>query len=170
MKIDRPLWAAGALLSQQQFQQQARWEAWSNDSIAHLSLVHPWGVQAVGFDLQALSLGKLKAALVRVRLPDGTLIDTDHFDRLPPALELSAWLANAGSSATIVLALPLEQANGNNCLFDGVACERPVRYRQDWRSVQDVHGDEEQSVGVLEHVLSLRLDAGRCRSTDQCRA
>ncbi|WP_447650898.1 type VI secretion system baseplate subunit TssK [Pseudomonas abietaniphila] len=158
MKIDRPLWAAGALLSQQQFQQQARWEAWSNDSIAHLSLVHPWGVQAVGFDLQALSLGKLKAALVRVRLPDGTLIDTDHFDRLPPALELSAWLANAGSSATIVLALPLEQANGNNCLFDGVACERPVRYRQDWRSVQDVHGDEEQSVGVLEHVLSLRLD------------
>lgn len=124
MKIDRPLWAAGALLSQQQFQQQARWEAWSNDSIAHLSLVHPWGVQAVDFDLQALSLGKLKAALVRVRLPDGTLIDTDHFDRLPPALELSAWLANAGSSATIVLALPLEQANGNNCLFDGVE-QRP---------------------------------------------
>ena len=26
MKIDRPLWAAGTLLSPQQFQQQARWE------------------------------------------------------------------------------------------------------------------------------------------------
>ena len=53
MKIDRPLWAAGALLSPQQFQQQARWEAWANESLAHLALVHPWGVEAVGFDLQA---------------------------------------------------------------------------------------------------------------------
>ncbi|EPM75986.1 hypothetical protein A249_35050, partial [Pseudomonas syringae pv. actinidiae ICMP 18804] len=61
MKIDRPLWAAGALLSPQQFQQQARWEAWTNESLAHLSLVHPWGVLAVKFDLQALHLGKLKA-------------------------------------------------------------------------------------------------------------
>ena len=37
MKIDRPLWAAGALLCPQQFQQQARWEAWSNERLAHLS-------------------------------------------------------------------------------------------------------------------------------------
>ena len=87
MKIDRPLWAAGALLSPQQFQQQARWEAWANESLAHLTLVHPWGVQGVAFDLQALRLGKLKASQVRVRMPDGTLIDSDHVDRLPPALE-----------------------------------------------------------------------------------
>lgn len=75
MKIDRPLWAAGALLSPQQFQQQARWEAWANEQLAHLSLVHPWGVQAVDFDPEALRLGKLKATLLRVRMPDGTLID-----------------------------------------------------------------------------------------------
>ena len=87
MKIDRPLWAAGALLSPQQFQQQARWEAWTNESLAHLSLVHPWGVLGVAFDMQALRLGKLKATQVRVRMPDGTLVDTDHVDRLPPALE-----------------------------------------------------------------------------------
>ncbi|MNF42177.1 hypothetical protein D3C84_232210 [compost metagenome] len=159
MKIDRPLWAAGALLSPQQFQQQARWEAWVNDCLAHLALVHPWGVQAVAFDLQALQLGKLKAALLRLRMPDGTVIDTDHVDRLPAALELAQLLADDVQSATLLLALPLEQANGNNCLLEGGRADRPMRYRQDWRQVQDLYGDEAQSISVLEHTLSLRLDS-----------
>jgi type VI secretion system protein ImpJ len=158
MKIDRPLWAAGALLCPQQFQQQARWEAWANESLARLSRVHPWGVQGVGFDPQALRLGKLKASQVCLRMPDGTLIDTDQVDRLPPALELARLLADDLQGATLLLALPLEQANGNNCLFDAGKAERPTRYRQDWRDVQDVYADEVQSIGVLEHILSLRFD------------
>ncbi|WP_449105241.1 type VI secretion system baseplate subunit TssK [Pseudomonas mohnii] len=158
MKIDRPLWAAGALLSPQQFQQQARWEAWANERLAHLSLVHPWGIQAVGFDMEALRLGKLKATLLRLRMPDGTLIDSDLVDRLPDGLELGRLLPDEVQVATLLLALPLEQANGNNCLFDAARADRPTRYRQDWRQVQDIYADEVQSVGVLEHVLSLRFD------------
>ncbi|WP_248744856.1 type VI secretion system baseplate subunit TssK [Pseudomonas sp. MWU12-2037] len=159
MKIDRPLWAAGVLLSPQQFQQQARWEAWANQHLAHLSWVHPWGVQAVAFDPQALGLGKLKATQLRLRMPDGTLIDSEQVDRLPPALELSRLLSDNAQDATLLLALPLEQANGNNCLFDGGRAERPTRYRQDWRQVQDIYADEVQSIGVLEHALSLRLES-----------
>ncbi|SEI18058.1 type VI secretion system baseplate subunit TssK [Pseudomonas asplenii] len=158
MNIDRPLWAAGVLLSPQQFQQQARWEAWSNDSLAHLSLIHPWGVRAVAFDPEALRLGKLKASRLQVRMPDGVLIDTDHVDRLPPALELTELLLDDRQDALLLLALPLEQANGNNCLFEGVRADRPLRYRQDWRQVQDIYAEETQSIGVLEHVLSLRLE------------
>lgn len=158
MKIDRPLWAAGALLSPQQFQQQARWEAWTNECLAHLSLVHPWGVQAVEVDLQALRLGKLKLTRLHLRMADGTLVDTDHVDRLPPALELARQLPDDSQNVTLLLALPLEQGNGNNCLFDGGRADRPMRYRQDWRKVQDVFGDEVQSIGVLEHALSLRLE------------
>lgn len=157
MKIDRPLWAAGALLSPQQFQQQARWEAWANEQLAHLSLVHPWGVQATGFDSEALRLGTLKATLLRARMPDGTLIDSEGVDRLPAGLELSRLLPDKLQAATVLLALPLEQANGNNCLFAAATADRPTRYRQDWRQVQDIYGDEMQSVGVLEHVLSLRF-------------
>jgi type VI secretion system protein ImpJ len=157
MKIDRPLWAAGALLSPQQFQQQARWEAWTNESLAHLSLVNPWGVQSVAFDLQALRLGKLKATRLRLRMPDGTLIDSDQVDRLPDGLELARLLSEDSRQVTLLLALPLEQANGNNCLFETSKADRPTRYRQDWRQVQDLYGDESQSVGVLEHVLSLRF-------------
>ncbi|MFJ3483683.1 type VI secretion system baseplate subunit TssK [Pseudomonas sp. NPDC090202] len=158
MKIDRPLWAAGALLSPQQFQQQAQWEAWTNERLAHLSLIHPWGVQAVMFDQQTLSLGKLKASRLCLRLPDGTQIDTDLVDRLPDALELERLPVNL-QEALVLLALPLEQANGGNCLFEGGRADRPMRFRQDWRTVQDVYGDEAQSVGVLEHALSLRLGA-----------
>ncbi|KPN90932.1 type VI secretion system baseplate subunit TssK [Pseudomonas nunensis] len=156
MKIDRPLWAAGALLSPQQFQQQARWEAWANEQLAHLTLAHPWGVQALGFDLEALRLGKLKATQLRLRMPDGTWVDTEQVDRLPSALELAQLLADVGQDVTVHLALPLEQANGNNCLFDGGRADRPTRYRQSWREVQDIYADEVQSIGVLEHALSLR--------------
>ncbi|NNA99419.1 type VI secretion system baseplate subunit TssK [Pseudomonas gessardii] len=156
MKIDRPLWAAGALLSPQQFQQQARWEAWANEQLAQLTLVHPWGVQSVGFDLDALRLGKLKATQLRVRMPDGTWIDTDHVDRLPPALDLAQLLADSDQVTVLHLALPLEQANGNNCLFEGSRADRPMRYLQSWREVQDIYADEVQSIGVLEHALSLR--------------
>lgn len=158
MKIERPLWASGVLLSAQQFQQQARWEAWANEQLAHLSLVHPWGVQAVAFDLDALRLGKLKATELRVRMPDGTLLDTEQVDRLPDALQLSRLLPEEQQQALLLLALPLEQANGNNCLFEGGRAERLTRYRQQWRSVQDIHADEVQSISVQEHVLSLRLE------------
>lgn len=157
MKIDRPLWAAGALLSQQQFQQQARLESWANQQLAHLCVTHPWGVQAAGFDQEALRLGKLKATQLRVRMPDGTWIDTECMDPLPPALELAQVLPDDAKDAVLHLALPLERANGNNCLFDGGRADQPMRYRQAWREVQDIYGDEAQSIGVLEHALSLRL-------------
>lgn len=156
MKIDRPLWGAGTLLSPQQFQQQARWEAWTNECVARLASVHPWGVQAALFDQDALRLGKLKAARLRVRFPDGTLIDSGLADRLPPAIELDR-LPEQETAATLLLALPLEHANGGNCLLSEGKPARPVRFRQDWREVQDLYGDDTQSMAVLEHVLSIRL-------------
>lgn len=159
MNIDRPLWAAGTLLSPQQFQQQARWEAWTNECIARLALVHPWGVLAAVFDTDALRMGRLKASRLHVRMPDGTLIDTDRADHLPPALELSRVLADDTRSATLLLALPLEQGNGNNCVLDGQREDRPTRYRQNWQAVQDLYGDERQSISVMEHQLSLRLSS-----------
>lgn len=156
MKIDRPLWGVGTLLSAQQFQQQASWEAWTNECLAHLAVVYPWGVQALAFDLEALRLGKLKATRIKARLPDGTLIDTDQADRLPPAIDLSQ-VQDSNGQLTFVLALPLVQANGGNCLQGDAQPAHPTRYRQDWREVQDQFGDESLSIAVLEHLLTLRL-------------
>ncbi|EFE0700182.1 type VI secretion system baseplate subunit TssK, partial [Escherichia coli] len=113
MKIHRPLWAEGTFLSSQQFQQQARWEAFSNDSIAQLCIRHPWGIANVLFDRDALMSGKL--------------IDSDVSDVLPLACDLHA-LTN--DSAVVLLALPLAHGNGGN-LGQGEQTERPLRYRQE---------------------------------------
>ncbi|WP_371367263.1 type VI secretion system baseplate subunit TssK [Pseudomonas sp. QL9] len=159
MKIDRPLWVAGALLSPQQFQQQARWEAWTNECIARLSQVHPWGVQVAAFDQEALRLNRVKATQLRVRLPDGTLIDTSQVDPLPPALDLAQLPSGQGRSVVLLLALPLLQANGGNCLIGESQPSRPVRYQREWHDVADLYGEDSQSMAVMQHVLTLRLDS-----------
>jgi type VI secretion system protein ImpJ len=146
------------LLAAQQFQQQTRWDAWNAANLAHLALVYPWGVKTVAFDHEALRLGKLNAVRLGVRMPDGTLIDTQRVDSLPPAIELARLLSEDTQRATFVLALPLEQGTGNNCVFEGKRAERPTRYRQVWHEVQDLYGEDAVSIGVQEHQLSLRLE------------
>lgn len=140
MKICRPLWAEGTFLSSQQFQQQARWEAFSNDCIAQLCIRHPWGIANVLFDRDALTPGKLKTQAVRLRFADGTLIDSDVSDVLPLACDLRA-LKN--DSAIVLLALPLAHGNGGN-LGQGEQTERPLRYRQEWQKVQDIYGSDSE--------------------------
>ncbi|EPY1818993.1 type VI secretion system baseplate subunit TssK [Escherichia coli] len=153
MKIHRPLWAEGTFLSSQQFQQQARWEAFSNDSIAQLCIRHPWGIANVLFDRDALTSGKLKTQAVRLRFADGTLIDSDVSDVLPLACDLHA-LTN--DSAVVLLALPLAHGNGGN-LGQGEQTERPLRYRQEWQKVQDIYGSDSEDMAVERHALSLRF-------------
>ena len=153
MKICRPLWAEGTFLSSQQFQQQARWEAFSNDSIAQLCIRHPWGIANVLFDRDALMPGKLKTQAVRLRFADGTLIDSDVADILPPACDLRTL---EGGSAIVLLALPLAHGNGGN-LGQGEQAERPLRYRQEWQKVQDIYGSDSEDMAVERHALSLRF-------------
>ncbi|KLW07266.1 hypothetical protein SK45_02356 [Enterobacter hormaechei] len=90
MKIYRPLWEDGAFLAPQQFQQQARWDAHVADTVARMALAHPWGVLCAEFDEGALALSRLNATRLCVRFADGTLVDTDLADNLPPVCDLSA--------------------------------------------------------------------------------
>ncbi|WP_036774503.1 type VI secretion system baseplate subunit TssK [Photorhabdus australis] len=159
MKIDRPLWVTGTILSPQQFQQQARWEAYANERIARLGWVHPWGVQAAVFDKDALALGQLKADHLCVRFADGSLIDTDQADRLPPVLTLAELLPVDTQQAIVLLALPHTYANGGNCLKPDEQVDRPVRYRQEWVSVQDEFGDRSESMAAARYAVSLRFDS-----------
>lgn len=154
MRIDRPLWAAGVLLAPQQFQQQARLHHWALEQVAQVGCAYPWGVQAVRFDHQSLVGSVLKAQRLSLRLPDGTAIDTELADQLPPAMDLSAITEK---DAVAVLALPREHANGFNCLLDGQHNHRPTRYRQVWKGVADLYGDHNQPMAVAEPQLSLRL-------------
>jgi type VI secretion system protein ImpJ len=154
MKIFRPLWTDGAFLAPQQFQQQSRWDAFVADSVARMGLANPWGVMDAAFDSGSLALSRLNALRLVVRFPDGTLIDTDLADNLPPACDLSA--VSERDSVDVVLALPLLSANGGN-LDDGQDSERPRRWQQEWVTVQELAGHERTELAVLRHAVTLRF-------------
>ena len=153
MKIFRPLWEDGAFLTPQQFQQQALWDAHVAQTVARMALANPWGVVTAEFDDGALALSRLNATRLVLRFPDGTLVDTDLSDNLPPVCDLNGITAD---SVGVVLALPLLSANGGN-LDDGRDSERPRRWKQERVSVQELAGHEQTDIPVLRHALTLRL-------------
>lgn len=153
MKIFRPLWRDGAFLVPQQFQQQARWDAHVADTVSRMALAHPWGVLRAEFDASALTLSRLNATRLIVRFADGTLIDTELADTLPPVRDVSGVMLD---SVEVVLALPLLSASGGN-LDDGQESARPRRWRAEQVTVQELAGHERSELAVLRHALTLRL-------------
>lgn len=154
MKIYRPLWTDGAELAPQQFQQQSRWDSYISDVLARTGLAHPWGVIAAEFDDAALVLSRLNATRMIVRFQDGTVVDTDVADNLPPVCDLS--VASGVDSVDVVLALPLLSANGQN-LDDGRDSERPCRWKAERVVVQELAGHENSELSILRHAATLRL-------------
>lgn len=153
MKTEQPLWGRGQMVSPQHFQQQAAYAAWSAECIARLGLSHPWGVINATFEPDVLKLGRLQARHLHLRFPDGTLIDTDNADDLPPVLALES----ETQDVVVVLALPLLRANGGNCLKPDEVAARPVRYRQRWRDVRNLFGDDTRQIAVMRPELTLRF-------------
>ncbi|KAB8313417.1 type VI secretion system baseplate subunit TssK [Erwinia endophytica] len=154
MKIYRPLWEDGAFLAPQQFQQQTQWDAYVTDTVARMGLAHPWGVIAAEFDDAGLALSRLNATRIVVRFPDGTLVNTDLADNLPPVCDLSA--ASGQDTVEVLLALPLLSANGGN-LDNGQDSDRPRRWKAERAQVQELAGTERGELAVLRYALTLRL-------------
>ncbi|EPO1791913.1 type VI secretion system baseplate subunit TssK [Cronobacter turicensis] len=157
MKIYRPLWNEGALLSPQQFQQQSAWEAFTNAGVSALSSPFPWGVERVELDDELLSSGRIQVRALRLWLPDGTLVDTLNSDLAPPPRELNPSELAGQDTLTLLLALPLMHPGIVNVQKASAASERPLRYREEWVSLPDVFGTEEESVAVAHFNLSLRF-------------
>lgn len=154
MKIYRPLWTDGAFLAPQQFQQQARWDAHIADTVARMGVSHPWGVVCAEFDDAALAISRLNATRLVVRFQDGTLVDTDLADNLPPVCDLTQ--ASGGEAVDVVVALPLLSASGGN-LDNGRDSERPCRWKAERVVVQDLAGYENCELAILRHAVTLRL-------------
>lgn len=153
MKIFRPLWTKGILLSPQYFQQQTLLNSRDDQGIAQMSVMHPWGVWRAEFDSQVLTQGQLKPLCLNLRFQDGTQIDTEQMDALPPTLTLTG----ETNEATVLLALPQFYSNDRNCLQPEDIAEYPVRYRQVWRDVRNQFDDDIKPMAVMQHELTLRL-------------
>lgn len=153
MKIFRPLWTKGILLSPQYFQQQTLLNSRDDQGIAQMNVMHPWGVWRAEFDSQVLTQGQLKPLCLNLRFQDGTQIDTEQMDALPPTLTLTG----ETNEATVLLALPQLYSNDRNCLQPEDIAEYPVRYRQVWRDVRNQFDDDIKPMAVMQHELTLRL-------------
>lgn len=153
MKTVRPLWGRGQMISPQHFQQETAQSAWQTEYVARLGAIHPWGVARAEFNTALLKQGKLKADHLCVRFADGTLIDSDNADALPPVMNLPE---TEHHELTVVLALPHEHENGGNCLQPKQRAERPVRWRLAWREVRNRYGEDCRQIAVMQPELTLR--------------
>lgn len=156
MKIYRPLWNEGALLSPQQFQQQTEWESFRSTGVAALASPFSWGVERVEFDDRLLGSGLIQISQLRLWLPDGTLVDTAVSDLPPEPRELNS--SQLSDTVTVVIALPLMQPGVNNVIRQPGMADRPLRYREEWVNVQDAFGSEEESIAVARFNLAIRFE------------
>ncbi len=152
MKIYRPLWNEGALLSPQQFQQQSEWETFRSTGVAALASPFAWGVERAEFDERLLGSGLLQITHLRLWLPDSTLVDAAVSDLPPEPRELGA--SQLSDVVTVVIALPLMQSGLNNVQQESAVADRPLRYREEWVNVQDAFGSEDESVAVARFNLA----------------
>ncbi|WP_075644275.1 type VI secretion system baseplate subunit TssK [Caballeronia cordobensis] len=157
MKITRPLWAQGVFMTPQHFQQQALWEQFSNQRIATMASADPWGVVNVSLDTQSLGINRLQLAALSLRLPDGTLIDSETSDWLPAARNLDD-VPSQHDAVTVLAAVALVDAQGHNCVEPGTKPARPRRFVREYLHVADVNGEGKEEISVERHAVSLLLD------------
>lgn len=157
MKITRPLWAQGIFMTPQHFQQQTMWDSFADERVARIASPEPWGVNRVAFDTHALSINRLQPTSIAIRLPDGTYVDSETSDRLPPPRDLGE-VPSQLDSATVMIGLPLIDAQGGNCVEDGDRPARPRRYLREYLHVVDINGDGKEEISVERHALALLFD------------
>lgn len=157
MKIYRPLWNEGALLSPQQFQQQSSWDAFHTAGVSALASAFPWGIERVELDDNLLASGLIQVSHLRLWLEDGTLLDSQVSELSPAPRELDPTELNGLDAVTVVIALPLIQPGFVNVQQDGVMADRPLRYREEWVTVQDTFGSEEESMAVARFNFTVRF-------------
>lgn len=168
MKIYRPLWNEGALLAPQQFQQQSEWDTFSRTGLSGLSSAFPWGVEKVELDDALLATGRVQAQFLRLWLPDGTLVDTRSSDLPPEPREISLPEGVKTDRVTVCLAVPLMQPGIVNVQTDTVLAERPLRYREEWVTVADQFGLDEEPMAVARFNLAFRFEHESNESWHTC--
>lgn len=156
MKIYKPLWEEGALLSPQHFQQQNRHTDFLLSSIIKMSGIFRYGTFSYWLDQKALELGKLKLDSAHFCLPDGTIIDTHTTGNMAITRDLNNIPLNK-THFTACLALPVWQQHSSN-LASSNDINTPRRFVKTFAQVGDVFSEEEAELTVEQYNLQLRFD------------
>ncbi|MBN3830779.1 type VI secretion system baseplate subunit TssK [Burkholderia sp. Ac-20344] len=157
MKITRPLWAKGIFMTPQHFQQQAMWEQYAHDRVARIASPDAWGTLQVALDSRALAASRLQCTALALRLPDGTLIDSETADWLPAPRSLDDVPASL-DAVTVLAGVALMDAQGGNCVEAGEKPARPRRFTREYRQVADLNGEGHEEISVERQIVSLLFD------------
>lgn len=158
MRTFKPLWHEGLILTPQHFQQQEQWLNSLNRQFASLVIAEPWGIIDVQLDEDAFAANRLTLTRLKLRFPDGALIDTSVADVLPRPRDLSRDIAADVQSVTVLAALPLLNADGNNCRFGDETLSRPRRYFREFVEVPDLNGTGVEELSVERQAVHLLFD------------
>ncbi|MDO1562661.1 type VI secretion system baseplate subunit TssK [Neisseria sp. MVDL20-010259] len=157
MKIYKPLWEEGLLLSPQHFQQQNQYEEFVSRSLIKMLGKFQWGIFDQSFDYKAIEAGKLKLDAIQLCFPDGTFVDT----RLTGANVSTRNLSDIPSDKNridIYLAIPIWQSNSTNLVSDSDNLAAPKRFVKRFERVMDMFSNEEVELSVEQYNLQLRFD------------
>jgi type VI secretion system protein ImpJ len=158
MRIDKPLWHDGLILTQQHFQQQDRWASFALHQLAAAAIAQPWGTLGVELDEEALATGRIKLTRLKLRFPDGTPFDSTIADAIPNARDLARDIPADRQSVVVLAALALPDANGSNCRFDETTLARPRRTYREFVQVTDLNGTERREIAAERHAVRLLFD------------
>jgi len=157
--LRRVLWGEGVFLRPQHFQQQDGFHEARLARCLAMQHAHPWGVQALAVDREALAGGLLSLDRLDLVFQDGTFFEAPAQEPLPRARRLDD-IPNLGLDATVHACLPLLNAFGGNCATAEEVPGRPVRFHLERSQVADLFTDAlEADVTVMRAHLRLMLDA-----------
>ena len=154
----RVLWGEGLFLRPQHFQQQALFADARMGEMLRLMHAHPWGIQGVAIDADALAAGSLHLNQLQAVFQDGTQFDAPGADPLPLARDLRE-LPQLGVETIVYACLPVLNAFGGNKTNDVTDTSKPARFLAAEVSVPDLYtGALESAVETLHANVRLMLE------------
>ncbi|MGL4604167.1 MAG: type VI secretion system baseplate subunit TssK [Iodobacter sp.] len=157
VKIFKPAWQEGVLLSPQHFQQESYWNKFDNQQIKEMVLAFPWGIKQFILEEKALQSDRLQAQSVSLQFTDGSVVDSQVCDVLPPGRDL-ADVPVTQQSVVVFLALPLFDSEGDNYQAEGAASPRPRRFFSEFHEVSDLYGGSPNELSVERQALRFLFD------------
>src|SRR5512143_1663551 len=118
MKFQKVVWYEGMKLDPHHFQQSDRYNQYNINSKFRLLNPSFWGIKEMQIDIAALAGGSFGFVECRGIMPDGFSFDMPGNDPLPKSRNFEDLFEATSEKLDVFLALPAENASGNNCQFE----------------------------------------------------
>lgn len=156
-RIHRVLWGEGVFLRPQHFQQQELFQEARIAGCLAFIHAHPWGVEAVELDRDALPGGLLSLGRLDMTFQDGTSFRAPSGEPLPVPRRLDG-IQGLGIETLAYACLPMLEAFGGNCGAPGESPGHPVRFHMERAQIPDLFTEAlESEVTVLRAQVRVML-------------